>query len=77
MCDASSRIHTLAASPRLTSPHSHPPYLPPPPPDSIADGPHLDHEALLKKVVDLKKLQLRLRVEQAGLQGEVGSYEKS
>jgi len=52
---------------------------PPPtyPPTSIPDGPHLDHEALIKKVVDLKKQQLALRIEQAGLEAETTSFEKN
>jgi hypothetical protein len=37
----------------------------------------LDHEALIKKVVDLKKQQLALRMEQAGLEAETTSFEKN
>ncbi len=43
----------------------------------IPDGVYLDHETLVKKVVDLKSLQLNLRMQQAGLEAETESYERS
>ena len=60
----SEHIHVCALFPcrQLTHPPSPLFFLHPP--TSIPDGPHFDHEALIKKVVDLKEQQLALRVEQ-------------